>query len=66
MPAQLGAFVVREHLKFYRKLLKIGELNSESIQKQITLVLEASALQQQNQNNIIVKKPTTVAKKQSK
>lgn len=33
VPGALGVFVIREHLKFYRKLVKIPEITSEAIVK---------------------------------
>jgi len=43
IPAPLGSFTVREHLKFYRKLMKFPEIISEAINK-MNFVIPQSAL----------------------
>ena len=36
VPTDLGVFVVREHLKFYRKLMKIPEITNEAPLSELT------------------------------
>jgi len=43
IPAPLGSFTVREHLKFYRKLMKFPDIISDAINK-MNVVIPPSAL----------------------